>query len=176
MPLAGSEVGTVARAASQRTSGRSTDAAVEVVADNRRARYDYFIEGSIEAGIVLLGTEIGSIRNGRVHLRDAYARVEHGEAWLVGCHIGPHVYGNRFNHEPLRKRKLLLHRHEIDELLRHARQGGRTLVPLRLYLKNGRAKVEIGLARGKHQYDKRAAIADRDRAREAARAVAARQR
>ena len=145
-----------------------------VVAENRRARYDFFIEDSIEAGIVLTGTEIRSIRAGRVQLRDAYARVERGECWLLGMHISPFEQGNRFNHEPERPRKLLLHRSQIDELWMHARQGGHTLVPLRLYLKHGRAKVQIGLARGKHQYDKRESIAERDRARDLDREMAAR--
>ena len=142
-----------------------------LIAENRRARYDYFIEHSVEAGIALTGTEIRSIRAGRVQLREAFARVEHGECFLLNMHIGPYDFGNRWNHEPIRPRKLLLHREQIDELWRHARQGGRTLVPLRLYLKRGRAKVEIGLALGKHHYDKRAAIAERDRARDADRAL-----
>lgn len=149
---------------------------MRVIAENRRARHDYFIEGTIEAGLVLTGTEIGAIRAGHVQLREAFARVERGEAFLIGMHVAPYAFGNRWNHDPLRKRKLLLHRDEIDELWRHARQGGRTLVPLRLYLKRGRAKVELALARGKRQYDKRAALAERDRAREAERALAARGR
>jgi SsrA-binding protein len=144
---------------------------LQTIAENRRARYDYFVEESVEAGIVLSGTEIRSVRAGQVQLREAYARVERGECFLLGCHIGPYAAGNRWNHEPLRPRKLLLHRREIEELLRHARQGGRTLVPLRLYLKNGRAKVEIGLVRGKHTYDKREVIAERDRQRDLDRAV-----
>ncbi len=143
-----------------------------LIAENRRARYDYFIEGSIEAGIVLTGTEIRSIRAGRVQLREAFARVEHGECFLFNMHIGPYDFGNRWNHEPVRPRKLLLHRDEIDDLWRHARQSGRTLVPLGLYLKRGRAKVELGLARGKHNYDKRESIAARDRQRDVDRALA----
>jgi len=142
------------------------------IADNRRARFDYFIEGSVEAGIVLTGTEIRSIRAGRVQLREAFARVERGECFLFNMHIGPYDFGNRWNHEPVRPRKLLLHREEIDDLWRHARQSGRTLVPLRLYLKRGRAKVELGLARGKHHYDKRESIAERDRQRDVDRALA----
>lgn len=153
------------------TTGRGD----RLVAENRRARYDFFIDESVEAGIVLTGTEIRSIRAGHVQLRDAYARVERGECWLFGVHISPFEQGNRFNHEPIRPRKLLLHRHQIDELWLHARQGGHTLVPLRLYLKHGRAKVEIGLARGKHQWDKRESIAERDRARDLDREMAARQ-
>jgi SsrA-binding protein len=153
---------------------RGEDAGERLIADNRRARYDYFIEDSVEAGIVLSGTEIRSIRAGRVQLREAYARVEHGECFLFGMHIGPYEGGNRWNHEPTRPRKLLLHRRQIDELWQHARQGGRTLVPLRLYIRRGRAKVQIGLARGKHTYDKREAIAERDRRRDMDRALAPR--
>jgi SsrA-binding protein len=145
---------------------------VRLIAENRRARYDYFIEGTVEAGLVLRGTEIRSVRAGQVHLRDAFARVEHGECFLLGAHIGPYAGGNRWNHEPTRPRKLLLHRRQIEEMLAHARQGGRTLVPLRLYIRGGRAKVEIGLARGKHAYDKREVIAERERKREIERALA----
>jgi SsrA-binding protein len=162
-------------AAPSRAGGRAaTPPDVQPIAENRRARYDYFIEDSIEAGIVLTGTEIRSVRAGQVHLRDAFARVEHGECFLLGCHIGPYAPGNRWNHEPTRPRKLLLHRREIDALLQHARQGGRTLVPLRLYLKDGRAKVELGLVRGRHSYDKREVIAERERQREIDRALAPR--
>lgn len=150
--------------------------AERLIADNRRARYDYFIEASVEAGLVLTGTEIRSIRAGRVQLREAFARVEHGECFLFNMHIGPYDFGNRWNHEPIRPRKLLLHRDQIDDLWRHARQAGRTLVPLRLYLKHGRAKVELGLARGKHTYDKREAIAARDRQRDVDRALSERAR
>jgi SsrA-binding protein len=144
------------------------------IAENRRARYDYCIDETVEAGLVLTGTEIRSVRARRVQLADAYARVENGECWLLGMHVAPFEGGNRFNHEPTRPRKLLLHRHEIDALWLHARQSGRTLVPLRVYLKGGRAKVEIGLARGKHQYDKREVIAARDQQRDVDRALAAR--
>jgi SsrA-binding protein len=151
------------------------DGPIQPVAENRRARYDYFIEGTVEAGLVLTGTEIRSIRAGRVQLREAYARVERGECWLLGMHVAPFEHGNRFNHDPLRPRKLLLHRRQIAELLAHARQAGRTLVPLRLYLRGGRAKVELALARGKHAYDKREAIAERDRRRELSRELAGRQ-
>ena len=147
---------------------------VRSIAENRRARYDYFIEERVEAGLVLLGTEIRALRAGRVQIAEAFARIERGECWLLGMHIAPYSFGNRWNHQPDRPRKLLLHRHEIAEMLRFARQGGRTLVPLRLYLKDGRAKVEIGLARGKHVYDKREAIADRDRRRDLDRSLAAR--
>lgn len=142
-----------------------------LITDNRRARYDYFIDSSVEAGIVLTGTEIRSVRAGRVQLREAFARVEHGECFIFNMHIGPYDFGNRWNHAPTRPRKLLLHRHEIDDLWRHARQSGSTLVPVRLYLKGGRAKLEVGLARGKHDYDKRESIAARDRQRDVDRSM-----
>ncbi len=141
----------------------------KTVALNRRARYDYAVEQTLEAGIVLTGTEIKSIRAGRVNLGDAYARIEHGEAILVGAHIAPYEQGNRYNHEPLRTRKLLLHRDQIDELVGRVNAKGLTLVPLRLYIRDGRAKLELGIARGKKAYDKRRTIAERDQRRELAR-------
>jgi SsrA-binding protein len=144
---------------------------VKVVASNRRAYHDYFIDDTIEAGLVLTGTEIKSIREGRVNLRDGYVRIADGEAWLTNVHIAPYEQGNRYNHEPLRDRKLLLHRDEIDSLVGRARQRGYTIIPLQLYLKRGRAKVELGLARGKKQYDKRAAIAEREARRDIERAL-----
>jgi SsrA-binding protein len=147
---------------------------VKVVAVNRRATHDYFIDDRIEAGLVLTGTEIKSIREGRVNLREGYARVVNGEAWLVGVHIAPYEHGNRYNHEPLRDRKLLLHKDEINWLIGKVRQRGYTLVPLQLYLKQGKAKIELGLARGKRQYDKREAIARREAEREIERSVRSR--
>jgi SsrA-binding protein len=147
---------------------------VKVIAVNRRATHDYFIDDRIEAGLVLTGTEIKSIREGRVNLREGYARVVGDEAWLVGVHIAPYEQGNRYNHEPLRDRKLLLHRDEISELIGRVRQRGYTLIPLQLYLKHGRAKVELGLARGKRQYDKREAIAKREAQREIERGLRSR--
>lgn len=139
---------------------------VKVVADNRRAFYDYHIDERLEAGLALTGSEIKSIRAGKVNLREGYARVERGEAWLIGVHIAPWSAGGDRNHEPLRKRKLLLHRAEIVELRTKVARKGATLVPLRLYLKEGRAKLELGLARGKRQYDKREAIKRREMQRE----------
>jgi SsrA-binding protein len=136
------------------------------VADNRRAFYDYSIEDRLEAGIALTGSEIKSIRAGKVNLREGYARIEKGEAWLLGVHISPWSHGGYSNHEPLRKRKLLLHRGEIVALGTKAAQKGATLVPLRMYLKDGRAKVELALARGKRKYDKREAIKKREMQRE----------
>jgi SsrA-binding protein len=144
------------------------------IAVNRRARHDYTIEQTLEAGLVLTGTEIKSIRAGRVNLAEAYARVERGEAWLIGAHIAPYEQGNRFNHEPTRTRKLLLHRDQIAELVGRTQAKGETLVPLRLYLRNGMAKVELGLARGKKVHDKRRSIAERDMRRELERQTKAR--
>jgi SsrA-binding protein len=145
----------------------------ETVAVNRKARHDYSIEDTLEAGLVLTGTEIKSIRDGKANLQDAYARIEHGEAWLVGAHIQPWAGGNRYNHEPRRDRKLLLHRVQIDQLLGKTRAKGLTLVPLRLYISDrGRAKIELGLAKGKQLHDRRRDIADRDARRDMERQVA----
>lgn len=141
------------------------------IAENRKARHDYFIEETFEAGLVLVGTEVKSCRIGRVNLRDSYAHVENGELYLSNVHISPYEQGNRFNHEPLRKRKLLMHKGEIRRLFSKVREKGYTLVPLRLYFKKGRAKVELALAKGKATYDKRDDIAARDVQREVARAM-----
>jgi SsrA-binding protein len=147
------------------------------VALNRRARHEFTIDETFEAGLVLTGTEIKSIRAGKVNLADAYARVERDEAWLIGAHIAPWAQGNRYNHEPKRTRKLLLHRSEIDELMGRAKAKGQTIVPLRLYLdRRGRAKVELALARGKQLHDRRRDIAARDARREIARELADAQR
>lgn len=134
----------------------------KLITQNRRARHEYFIEDSFEAGLVLVGTEVKSCREGRANLSDAYAVVKDGEAWLLQCHISPYSHGNRENHDPMRQRKLLLHRGEIEKLEVAAAQGGRTLVPLRLYFKHGLAKAEIAVARGKKLFDKRASDAKRD--------------
>jgi SsrA-binding protein len=139
---------------------------VKIVAVNRRATHDYFIDDRVEAGIVLTGTEIKSIRAGRVNLREGYARITGGEAWLINVHIAPYEQGNRYNHEPLRERKLLLHRDEINGLIGKVKQRGYTLIPLQLYLKRGRAKIELGLGRGKREYDKRESISKREAQRE----------
>ena len=147
------------------------------VALNRRARHEFSIEETFEAGIVLTGTEIKSIRAGKVNLSDAYARIEHDEAWLIGAHIAPFEQANRYNHEPKRVRKLLLRRSEIDELLGRTKSKGLTIVPLRLYLTSrGRAKLELGLARGKQLHDRRRDIAERDARRDVAREMADAQR
>ena len=134
----------------------------KLIAQNRKARHDYVIEDTVEAGIVLTGTEVKSCREARVNLTDAYAAAKDGDLWLFQCHISPYSHGNRANHDPLRPRKLLLHRGEIDRLATAAAQGGRTLVPLRLYFKHGLVKVEIAVARGKRTHDKRATIAKRE--------------
>jgi SsrA-binding protein len=138
----------------------------QTVALNRRARHEYHVEETLEAGLVLTGTEIKSIRAGRANLAEAYARVERGEAWLIGAHIAPYEQASRFNHEPTRTRKLLLHRDQIAELIGKTQTRGYTLVPLRLYIRGGLAKVEIGLARGRKAHDKRRVIADRDARRQ----------
>jgi SsrA-binding protein len=149
----------------------------QTMALNRRARHEFSIDETFEAGIVLTGTEIKSIRNGKVNLSDAYARIERGEAWLIGAHIAPFEQGNRNNHEPKRERKLLLHRSEIDELLGRTKAKGQTIVPLRLYLTSrGRAKLELGLARGKQLHDRRRDIADRESKRDIERQLADAQR
>jgi SsrA-binding protein len=138
----------------------------KTVAVNRRARHEYAVEETLEAGIALTGTEIKSIRAGRVNLAEAYARIERGEAWLIGAHIAPYEQGNRNNHEPTRTRKLLLHRDQISELVGRTQAKGFTLVPLKLYIRNGMAKLEIGIAKGKKAHDKRRTIAERDARRE----------
>jgi SsrA-binding protein len=147
------------------------------VALNRRARHEFSIEDTFEAGLVLTGTEIKSIRAGKVQLANSYARIERDEAWLIGAHIAPFEQANRYNHEPKRTRKLLLRRSEIDELLGKTKSKGLTIVPLRLYLNDkGRAKLELGLARGKQLHDRRRDIADRDSRRDIAREMADTQR
>ena len=129
----------------------------ELIARNKKAYHDYHVLDEIEAGIVLLGTEVKAIREHRVNLKDSFARVQGGEVWLENCHIGAYEHGNRENHAPRRRRKLLLHRREINKILGKAKQKGLTLVPLALYFKNGKAKVLLALARGKKTYDKREA-------------------
>ena len=141
------------------------------IAENRKARHDYFVEETFEAGVVLVGSEVKSCRAGRVNLRDAYAQVKEGELYLHNCHISPYEQANRFNHEPLRPRKLLMHRGEILRLFGQVREKGFALVPLRLYFKKGKVKVELALAKGKKAYDKRDDIAARDVKREMARAL-----
>ena len=145
---------------------------VKVVATNRKAGFQYFLLDRFEAGLSLMGSEIKSIRAGQVSLAEAYVDVENGRnAWLIEAHIAPYIQANRFNHDPKRKRRLLLHKRQIRELWNAVRMKGMTIVPTRVYLKGGRAKVEIALARGKKTYDKRAVIAKRDQARERDRAT-----
>ncbi len=143
----------------------------KLIAQNRKARHEYLIEDTVEAGLQLVGTEVKSCREGKVSLADAYAAVRDGEAWLLQCHINPYSHGNRQNHDPMRPRKLLLHRSEIERLDEEVSQGGRTLVPLRLYFKHGIAKAEIAVARGKKTYDKRQSEAKKDADRQIQRAL-----
>jgi SsrA-binding protein len=148
----------------------------KTLAQNRKARHDYHIEAVYEAGIALTGTEIKSVRAGRVQLKDSFARVENGQVMLHNMHISPYDQGNRFNHEPERTRKLLLHRLEILKLVGLTREKGYSLVPLSLYLKGGWAKVELGLAKGKKNYDKREDLKKKDAMREVERALRERQK
>ena len=148
----------------------------KVIATNRRARHDYAISDTYEAGLVLTGTEVKSLRAGKANLTDAYAEVRDGEVWLVNLHIPEYDQGTWTNHEPRRSRKLLLHAQEISRLIGKTKQSGLTLVPMQLYFKDGKAKVEIGLGRGKKAYDKRQDLAAREAKRDADRAVAAARR
>lgn len=147
----------------------------KTVALNRKARHEYHIEDSVTAGLVLVGTEVKSLRAGKANLSDAYARIDNsGEAWLHNMHVSPHAEGNRYNVDPIRSRKLLLTRREIERLRGVTQQKGLTLVPLSLFFERGFAKLELGIGKGKKLYDKREAIADKDREREARRAFASR--
>jgi SsrA-binding protein len=148
-----------------RESGR------KLIAQNRKARHDYAILDTYEAGVVLTGTEVKSLRAGRASLVDAYASIKDGEVWMYGVHIPEYTEGTWTNHEPRRARKLLLHRDEINRLIGKTRESGLTLVPLQLYFRDGKVKIEIGLARGKRAYDKREALARRDATREISRAL-----
>lgn len=141
------------------------------LAENRKARFEYHIEETVEAGLVLVGTEVKSCRLGHINLQDGFARVENGEAFLYNVHISPYEQGNRHNHEPRRVRKLLLHRAQIVSLRSQVRQNGLTLIPLRCYLKQGKVKVELAVARGKKLWDKRASVAERDSKRQIERAL-----
>jgi SsrA-binding protein len=145
--------------------------AIKTVAQNRKAYHEYHILESLEAGLALTGTEVKSLRAGRASLKEAYARPEGGELWLLGAHIAHYEAGNRVNHEPLRPRKLLLHRDQIDHLTSQAKEKGLTMVPLKLYFKNGRAKMELGLAKGKKLYDKRQVMLERATKREIEQAI-----
>ncbi|KUO74133.1 MAG: SsrA-binding protein [Desulfosporosinus sp. BRH_c37] len=144
---------------------------VKIVSENRKAFHDYYIEDRVEAGIVLTGTEIKSIRNGKANLKDSYARVNNGEVWVHQMHISPYEQGNRFNHDPLRPRKLLLHRSEINKLVGKVQLQGLTLIPIKIYLKKGMAKVELAVGQGKKNYDKRQSLAEREGKRDIERAL-----
>lgn len=139
---------------------------IKIVAENRKARHDYYILETYEVGMVLTGTEVKSLRAGKANLKDSYARVDNSELMLHNLHISPYEQGNRFNHEPLRTRKLLMHRYEINKLIGKTKEKGLTLVPLKIYFSKGKAKLELGLASGKHTYDKRDALAERDAKRD----------
>lgn len=152
--------------------GNSDSGKIKEIASNRKAYHDYFIDEKYEAGVVLSGTEIKSVREGRVNLRDSFIRLDKGEAWLWNTHISPYGHaGAFFNHNPTQARKILLHKNEILKLAQKTQAKGLTIVPLRMYLKRGKAKVEIGIARGKKLYDKRDALAERDANREIDRAI-----
>jgi SsrA-binding protein len=155
---------------------KAKDPAERVLASNRQAFHGYFIGERYEAGVVLLGTEVKSLREGKANLKDAFARVDGREVFLHNCHISPYSHGGYTNHDPLRARKLLLHRQEILKLTQKTRAGGHTLVPLRLYLSKGRVKVEIALAKGKKLWDKREAIKEKDQQKEARAAIRERRR
>lgn len=156
----------------QRSTKNETPQGDRVITQNRRAFHDYFIEEQLETGIVLSGTEIKSIREGKVTIAEAYVRIQNGELWLIGCNITPYSHGSWTNHDPDRPRKLLAHSREIEQLRAAIEQDGRTIVPLRMRLRRGRAKVDIGVAKGKKLWDKRRAAADRDAQRQMDRARA----
>jgi len=138
----------------------------KIIATNRKAYHDYHIQDTYEAGVALVGTEVKSLREGKANLKDSYALIKDGEAFLLNCHISPYSHGNIQNHDPVRTRKLLLHKKEINKLWGKISQQGFTLVPLKIYFKNGRAKIEIGVAKGKRQYEKRASIKEKEAKRE----------
>lgn len=144
---------------------------IKIVSENRKAFHDYFIDDRVEAGIILTGTEIKSIRNGKVNLKDSYARIKEGEIWVYQMHISTYEQGNRYNHDPLRPRKLLLHRSEINKLVGKIQLQGLTLLPIKIYLKNGMAKVELAVGQGKKNYDKRQVLAEREGKRDIERAL-----
>ncbi|RXT04052.1 SsrA-binding protein SmpB [Ammoniphilus sp. CFH 90114] len=148
----------------------------KLIAQNKKAFHDYHIEDKYEAGVVLTGTEIKSVRQGKVNMRDSFAQIRKGEVTLHNMHISPYEQGNRYNHEPLRTRKLLLHREEINKLIGLIKEKGYTLVPLKIYLKNGLAKVQIATAKGKKEYDKREDLKKKDAQREMAKAIKERNR
>ncbi len=149
---------------------------IKTIAQNRKAYHDYFVEEKVECGIALFGTEVKSIRQGKVNLKESWAQVRKGEIWVEGMHISPYEQGNIYNRDPLRPRKLLLHKAEIKKLDNQVMRQGFTLIPLEMYLKNGRVKVQLGLCKGKHLHDKRDSIARKDSDREIRRALKEKQR
>lgn len=159
-----------------RENGKPKGDGFDLVVDNRKARHDFFIEETLEAGLALTGTEVKSLRAHRANLRDSYARIKNGEAFLEGVHIGAYAPAGQFSHKETRPRKLLMHRREIDRWWGRVREKGYSIVPLKIYFKSGRAKVELGLAKGKHSYDKREAIARKTSDREIERALKSRNR
>ena len=144
---------------------------IKSVCENRKARHDYFIHETYEAGIELKGTEVKSLCSGRANLKDSYAEIKNGEIFVENMHISPYEQGNIFNHDPLRRRRLLMHKKEILKLFGKTREKGFTLIPLKIYFKNGKAKMELALASGKHNYDKRAALAEKSAKRDIERAI-----
>jgi SsrA-binding protein len=156
---------------STKTKAQGEDSGIKIVARNRRARHEYDLLEKVEAGIVLTGTEVKSLRNGKANLEDAYAEINKGEAWLLGCDIPEYLQANRMNHVPKRPRKLLLHRREIDKLAAKSGERGLTLVPLSIYFKKGMAKVELSVAKGRKTYDKREAIKKQEAKRDIDRAL-----
>ena len=161
----------MAKSSGAKGKGKADDPGHKVVARNRRARFEFDLLEKVEAGIVLTGTEVKSLRNGKASLEEAYAAIDRDEAWLHGCDIPEYTQANRMNHKPKRSRKLLLHRREIDKLISKASEKGYTLVPLQIYFKNGMAKVEISVARGRKLYDKRDALKKQDARRDMDRAL-----
>src|ERR1700687_2483976 len=159
-----------------RDNGKPKGDGFDLVVDNRKARHDFFIEETLEAGLALTGTEVKSLRAHRANLRDSYARIKNGEAYLEGVHIGAYAPAGQFSHKENRARKMLLHRREINRLWGRVREKGYSIIPLKIYFKAGRAKVEIGLAKGKHMYDKREEIARKTSNREIERALKSRNR
>jgi SsrA-binding protein len=154
----------------------ATDKGIKIASENRKARHEYHIHENYEAGIALTGTEVKSLRAGKANLQDAFARIENGELWLYNMHISPYEQGNRYNHEPLRTRKLLMHKQEIMKLIGQTKEKGYTLIPLKAYFTRGKVKIDLGLATGKKLYDKRQDIAERDAKREIDRAFRDRQK
>ena len=161
----------MAKSGSGKTKGKADDESIKIVARNRRARFEFELMESVEAGIVLTGTEVKSLRNGKASLEESYAGVDHEEVWLYGCDIPEYLQANRMNHKPKRPRKLLLHRAEIDKLISKASERGLTIVPLKIYFKAGMAKVEICVAKGRKHFDKRDALKQKDAKRDIDRAL-----